>query len=271
MSSTSIDPRAVKAQYQASNNLEARIRIHRLFSTNTYGWYRWYLDQVSLFTGARILELGCGPGSLWKDQLDRLPAGARLALTDYSRGMVRQARANLSDRRISFASADAQSIPFPNASFDVVIANHMLYHVPDRDRAIREIRRVLAPGGRLYAATNGLRHMAEIEKYSRRLTARYADEQTGEQVSLWTKAFTLENGGGQLARHFTTVRMERYPDGLRVTGARPLVEYVLSLLANFQRNIPAEEVERFTRELDEEIQASGCITITKDTGVFIAT
>jgi len=51
-------------------------------------------------------------------------------------------------------AGDAQWLPFADASFDCILAMHMLYHVPDRDLAIAEMRRVLRPGGVLLALTN---------------------------------------------------------------------------------------------------------------------
>ena len=60
---------------------------------------------------------------------------------------------------------DAQDIPFEDDTFGCVVANHMLYHVPDLDKGLAEIRRVLKPGGKLYAATNGEAHMLELEAF----------------------------------------------------------------------------------------------------------
>ncbi len=87
-----------------------------------------------------------------------------IALSDFSPGMIEEAQHNLADagRPFAFERIDAQAIPFADASFDMVIANHMLYHVPDRPQALAEIRRVLRPGGRLYAATGGANHLREI-------------------------------------------------------------------------------------------------------------
>ncbi len=59
-------------QYRDSTNLDARVKLHVLFSTNKYGWNRWYFDQLDLPPDARVLELGCGPGYLWRVNLERL-------------------------------------------------------------------------------------------------------------------------------------------------------------------------------------------------------
>src|SRR5262245_7806534 len=117
-------------QYRNASNLNARIELHRRFSTNAYGWHRWVFDHFRLPPEARVLELGCGPGELWRENADRIPEGWEVTLADLSPGMLAAARRSLRDllRSFAFAEVDAQSIPFPDACFDGVIANHMLYH-----------------------------------------------------------------------------------------------------------------------------------------------
>src|SRR4051812_26542914 len=141
-------------QYADGTNLRSRMALHQRFSVNQYPFQRWVLDQLALPAHGRILELGCGPGQLWQQNADRIPAGWRVTLSDFSLGMVREARAGLGAAgAFSFANLDAQVLPFGNAVFDAVVANHMLYHLPDRAQAYGEICRVLRPGGHFFAAT----------------------------------------------------------------------------------------------------------------------
>ncbi len=144
-------------QYKGASNLNARFQLHERFSTNKYGWHPRVFDQFNLSSKSCILELGCGPGLLWLTNNDRVPEGWYITLSDLSRGMLQEARQNLREghRHFKFSVVDAQSIPFENKTFYTVIANHMLYHVPDRMKAFSEIRRVLKTAGRFYAATNG--------------------------------------------------------------------------------------------------------------------
>jgi len=150
-------------QYKNASNLDARIQLHRRFSTNPYGLMLWLFEHLQLGAGAHILDLGCGPGSLWDDNRARIPPGWEITLSDFSAGMIHQARDKLR-QRFAYAVGDAQAIPFKGETFDAVIANFMLYHVPDRPRAFAEIHRVLKPGGRLFAATNGQDHMRELRE-----------------------------------------------------------------------------------------------------------
>ena len=168
------DPHYLKTeQYRDETNLNARLEIHRRFSTNSYGWFPWIFDILeSLPNQARVLELGCGPGYMWKECIDRIPADWSITLSDLSDGMVDAAWRNLvvTGRAFKYEQIDAQSIPYPDETFDIVIANHMLYHVPDRPKALVEIRRVLKIGGHFIATTVGDRHLAEINKWLKQIS-----------------------------------------------------------------------------------------------------
>ena len=144
-------------QYRTASKLNARVLLHERFSTNKYGWHRWAFDRMECPAESRILELGCGTGLLWSKNRARIPAGWDLTLSDFSPGMLRQAREGIGGARskLRFMRIDAQAIPFGDGRFDAVVANQMLYHVPDLPRALGEIRRVLKEGGTLYAGTGG--------------------------------------------------------------------------------------------------------------------
>jgi ubiquinone/menaquinone biosynthesis C-methylase UbiE len=169
-------------------------------------------DQFRLPPESRILELGGGSGQLWLENLDRIPSHWEIAISDFSSGMIRQARQNLAGRArpFSFSTIDAQSIPFMKETFDAVIANHMLYHIPDRPLALAEIQRVLKPGGRLYASTIGRNHMRELGE----LIGRFDPD-----LASWgwhpSDTFLLENGAAQLSQRFRRVELRRYEDSLR--------------------------------------------------------
>lgn len=259
------DPEYLRStQYRDASNLNARGNLHARFSTNPYGWFRWVFDQLEFPQAACLLELGCGPGGLWQENQERIPPGVQFALTDLSNGMVENARKNLADKaaQFSFAVADAQNIQFPASSFDLVVANHMLYHVPERTRAFAEIRRVLKPGGRLYAATNGLDHMVELDE----LAAAFAS-----QLYLGAAApeFNLENGAEQLAPWFSQVEMRLYEDALAVTEVDPLVAYVRSMM-RFARDFTEEEAEGFRAFVQWKMTEDGVIHIRKSPCLFVA-
>jgi len=244
------DSRYVIAQYRTASNLNARIALHQRFSTNPYGWLRWVFDQFRLPLQCRLVELGGGTGDLWVENQSRILTGWAITMSDASVGMVSHARQRLSSSEVAltFAVVDAQALPFATASIDAVIANHMLYHVPDQSRALAEIQRVLKPGGRLYASTVGQRHLAEIADLVGRFDARLA---------LWRGpsvfSFMLENGADLLGSWLHDVALTRYEDGLVVTEAAPLTDYILS----GRLQLTPEEEQTFRAFVAQELRRHG--------------
>lgn len=251
-------------QYKDATNLNARIQLHERFSTQTYDWQRWVFDQIQAGPNSRVLEIGCGPARLWLNNFDRIPKDWHITLSDFSPGMLQEAQQNLRVVRhaFTFKQFDVQAIPFEDKSFDVVIANHMLYHVPDLDKALSEIRRVLAPKGRFYAATNGLHHLREIGGIIRRVEPSY---RTG---LVPRDNFNLEHGAEALSRWFLHVTVRVIDDGLVVTEAEPLIAFILS--TPVQYFMTDEKLQQLCESIDQDIRALGAIRITKSTGMFEA-
>lgn len=252
-------------QYRSDTNLNARIQLHARFSSNRYGWHPWAFDQLEIAPDARILELGCGPGQLWLQNLARIPPGWQITLSDFSPGMLDAARQNLAGggRAFTFEQIDAQNIPCADASFDVLIANHMLYHVPDRPRALAEIRRVLRPAGHFYATTIGISHLRELHELEQRLLPGLRAWQARPEHS-----FLLENGAEQIAPLFAHVELRRYEDALLVTEAEPLVAFMLSHIESGTLSDPQRAA--LQESIQQQIARDGAIHITKDSGLFAA-
>ncbi|NLG27525.1 MAG: class I SAM-dependent methyltransferase [Chloroflexi bacterium] len=255
-------------QYATTNNLNVRMALHQRFSTNPQGWAPWLWEQIDLQAGQRVLEVGCGTGSLWVARAAPLPGGIAIVLSDTSEGMLRAARATLGAHpALTIMAADAQCLSFDDASFDVVIANHMLYHVTDQSRTLSEIARVLKPSGVLYASTAGRSNLSELGTLLRAFDARIDYDATGV-----TGVFNLENGAEQLRKHFGRVALRRYPDSLHISEAQPLADYVLSLRGTGSGVdlLAPERAAALRAFLSEIIDRQGAITLRKDTGLFIA-
>lgn len=255
-----------KDQYRTESNLQARIQLHKKYGTNPYPWQRWVYDQLSLQPEMRILELGCGPGELWVLNSDRTISSDRtptyrLFLSDYSTGMVVRARQQIPHAR--YLCLDAQAISFTDNVFDIVIANHMLYHLPDLEQGIDEIYRVIRPGGWLAAATNGTEHMLEINNLLAEFDPHSQIHATG------IRSFSIETGGRVLSRLFSQIDFRRYEDNLHVTDSRALIAYIRSLWDapdDSENNIYPQMSDR----VDRVIQNKGYFPITKSQGLFLA-
>jgi SAM-dependent methyltransferase len=175
----------------------------------------------------RVLEVGCGWGEL-AQSLAR-ETGATVVATDLSPRMVELACERGVDARI----ADVQALPFDDASFDVVVAAWMLYHVPDLDGALAELARVLRPAGRLVAVTNSRFHLQELR------------ELVGSGPS--TLSFSRESGDELLARHFVRVRRIDVDGTFEFASRNEVEEYVRASIAMspFVANLPVVVDEPF--------------------------
>ncbi len=249
---------ALQAQYGTDTNLRTRIAIHDKYSTNKQGFGNWIFERYRIQEGNNVLELGCGDGSMWQNRT--LPTGTTLFLTDFSTGMLASAQAKLAvQTQIHFAQVDIQAIPHPDDSFEVVIANMMLYHVPDLPKALAEVRRVLKPGGFFYCATYGENGITE---YVQDLLAMH-----GYPAQRTKGTFTLQNGGDILKPYFSTVEKHLYKDSLAVTDTADLVEYVASLRGIVDYTDLTPDV--LYGILDAQ-KKDGVIDVPKDYGMFVA-
>ncbi|MGB9978053.1 class I SAM-dependent methyltransferase [Methanobacterium sp.] len=257
---------ALSKQYSNSKNFMARVELNRKFGTNPYKWTLWLFDQIQFKRDAKILELGCGNAILWKSNLQKIPENAHILLSDFSQGMLDDARIILDDaaERFEYKLIDAQQIPYPNNSFDIIIANLMLYHIPDRKKAISEISRVLKSDGTLYATAFGLNYMKELSD----LVSNY-DKKINCSLEPFARAFGLENGEKQLKESFEDVELVKYKDGLEVTEAEPLVNYVLSF-TNVIDLKSEDRIKDFSEYIENILNGEGKIQIEKESGMFIA-
>jgi SAM-dependent methyltransferase len=206
--------RAATQYSQSTGKLTARMAIHA-YGTNPQSWFSWLSSRLPV-TGD-ILEVGAGTGELWR-QVDH--SGARLTLVDSSAAMCARLR-DIPDAVVE--QCDAAALPFADASFDGVIANHMLYHVDDPDAVLREFARVLRPGGRLAVALNGPEHMAELIALGPAIGR--------PDLALMTRSNGVdsESGAALIARHFVAVGVEAHPGELEIPVAEPVLAYLETL------------------------------------------
>lgn len=268
---------SISEQYKNSKNIDVRIRLHQNYSHNTQGWYPWIFTQVAPENGEHILELGCGNGQFWLENASSIPTACNILLSDYSEGMLRQAKSNLEQyfsqgseddklqylqQNFTYSCFDCSQIPYPDHSFDMILANHLLFYVKDLDQALQEIKRVLKPGGRFCCTTYGQSHMKEIDQLVKEFDSRIALS----EIKLYD-IFGLEHGENQLNPHFGEIRRIDYPDYLTVTDANDLLEYIYSCHGN-QMTYLKGQIEQFEAFIQKKIGKRG-LKITKNAGMFL--
>ena len=253
---------SLKTQYQNAGNISARINLHKMYSQNTTGWFPFIYDNCCLKSGMRILEIGCGDGSLWTENLSKLPQDISITLSDISEGMIRDVRRKLDcDKRFSFHALDCTQLPYEDNSFDLVIGNHVLFYCDDIKAVCEQVQRVLTPNGTFICSTYGSSHMKEI-------TALVQEFDSHIQLSAnrLYERFGLENGNDILKPFFSRVELKRFDDSLLVTDAEPLIEYIMSCHGN-QNQYLLKHYQDF-RSFVEKKTSRG-FAVTKDAGLFL--
>ena len=248
-------------QYKNAKNLNDRICLHEKYTTNSHGWFNWLFEKIDFSKVNRLLELGCGNGKLWQENKIDL-RNREIFLSDISEGMVEEVRNKLGSD-FNCIVADAEKIPFKDAYFDSIIANHVLFYLNDLNQGLKEISRVLKPKGVLYCSTYGSNHMKEITDIVQSFDSRI----NLSNHSLYD-VFGLENGESILKQYFTSVQRMDYQDSLEITESKPLIDYIMSCHGN-QNEILGPRLSEFKEYIEELLQNDGKIVVTKQAGLFV--
>jgi SAM-dependent methyltransferase len=247
-------------QYADDRNLRARQRLWQ-HQRPHFDIVSWVLGLADLAPGQRVLDVGCGNGAYLRALRGR---PVRAAGCDLSPGMLRVAGHPV------LVNADVAALPFRDGAFDVVLAAHMLYHVPDRESAVRELRRVLAAVGTCLAVTNGAGHLRSL----RDLVERAVGEASWRMRSPSERAFAAENAAAQLGVAFGSVTC------VRPTGVAPVVirdaavaaDYVASVGDQYQDEVPRpwpDVVEDVRRAVQAVIDDRGAFLTSGDVAAFV--
>lgn len=250
--------RVVREQYNTADNLNTRISIHEKYSVNKQGFNNWIFSNYDISPNMEILELGCGTGELWKSKLPLSINGVKIILTDFSEGMVSAVRENFKDcANVSYDTVNIENIPYEDGRFDRVVANMMLYHVPDIDRGLSEVKQVMADDGYFYCATYGENG---IIPYIAGLLKEYGVTDNANCN------FTLQNGESILRKYFSYVKRLDYEDALAVTDIDDILDYIYSMSGI----LSVARLDRSTvKEVLEKNMENGVLKIPKEYGMFI--
>lgn len=231
------DPAVVAEEYANERGLAARKAAYR--------WAEGPDAREVAFTAIadaaprRVLEVGCGEGELAARV--GLELGCEVVAIDASERMVEITRTRGVDARLG----DVQALPFEDGEFDCAVANWMLYHVPDLDRALAELARVLRADGRFVAATNSREHLSELWQL------------VGRDHFGTSRGFSAESGGAALARHFARVERIDVEGTLVFPDRAAVVDYIAS-------SIIFKELAEAVPEFD------GALTARRRNAVFVA-
>jgi SAM-dependent methyltransferase len=252
-------------QYATTANFDARVALHVKYTEATQGWFDWLVDQIAWDEFHDVLEVGCGTGLLWEHVPSSLTHDHDITLIDLSQTMTETAAARATSRGhiVRALTGDVHALPFEEDSFDLVIANHMLYHSPAPARATKEIARVLRPGGTIVAATNGPKHLAELHDIEFAVFGPTDERYDNVRV------FGSVSGLPLVQQRFESVEWRSHDDRLLCTNSDDVLAYLTSMK-------PASDAtENQLAQLNSEIrhriaQGNGVFEVSKESGAFIA-
>jgi SAM-dependent methyltransferase len=251
-------------QYSTSDKLAARARLHQNYTVSEVGWFEWVASRLELKDGDRVLDIGCGPGWFWAAAASLFPDRIDLTVADQSAGMVAEALERCRPLRhwtVEGREANAMSLPFADASFDCVVAMHMLYHAADQAGAIAEMHRVLKPGGLLAVTTNGHDNLRQLYALTTALGS--------DPIDPAAVLFGFETAERLLRARFGNVSHHVQPARMRVTSP----EDVLLALTSYPPGDGADEatVSAFRTAIDDAFrQGGGALDVTKQVGLFLS-
>jgi SAM-dependent methyltransferase len=258
-------------QYANEQNLRTRIETHRLYTVGPP--LEPAVDKVlNLQPQESLLDIGTGPGD-FPQRLRRAGHTGRLVGVDASPGMI--AKAKSAALNIEFLQADAQSLPFPDESFDVITARHMLYHVPDIPRALREAHRLIRPGGRFLAITNILDNFGDYRRALHEATASLYGSQAADAMRVLVPAcdiFNEKNGPALIENVFHNVQVNFVEASLRFETAEPALLYFDS--TRTMKGLSVEQWDVFRQAFAKIVAArvaSGPWLISKTVALLSAT
>ena len=211
----------VLSQYRDQTKLNARLRLYQLYGeAGQPSFYEWVFRHFEIPCGARVLELGCGTGTMWLENDKVLPSNAEILLTDNSPAMLEVARNQVRGSQFRFELMDASALSLDEGYFDVIIANHVLYHVANRNKCFGDIHRALKPGGHFYCTTNGWTHIIEF----RAILERFCPDAHVLPARYLPNAFDIENAAREIENSFGFLRVHTRNGKLEVTNAEHLVD-----------------------------------------------
>jgi SAM-dependent methyltransferase len=256
------DKDVVARQYADDRNLKARQRLWQISRSEPgLDLQTWSVDLLEVGADDVVLDAGCGNGLPLAVLRER---GAAAVGMDLSPGMVQQAG---HDRVMA---GDIQHLPFPDDRFDAAGAFMMLYHVPDQEAAVAELRRVVKAGGVVVATAPSGHNQAELREL---VEGAVGDGWTWQRSSAAT--FNLESGADVLATAFGSVEVVPAP-GRRIfiTDTDALADYLASSEDHWAGTLPAgrtwpEVIEAVRSRADEVIANEGSLVVTARVGAIV--
>ncbi len=245
-------------QYASSKNLSDRIALHEFGPEESF--HVWVYGKWNITQPVSILDIGCGSGKFWEENLSKLPKGSHLTLSDFSAKMLNEAKKNVNAD--IFVVSDIDNLEFDDNSFDVVMAHHLLYHSSDKDKSLRELKRVVKQNGMISITTNSERHMLNVYDIGKQIDKNFPTDRIID-------SFVEEKADKILANHFSSIEKYVNKDLLKVTVSSAVIDYVKSGVTPRNIKLGDNFYNKYLEIIDNSIRDNGYFAIQKCSPLYI--
>lgn len=258
----------LQLQFNDPEHLLLRIDFHHRYTTFKDNFQQWLFNHYHFQAKDKVLEIGCGTGTLWLENKDKIPKDIEIILSDVSKEMIKTSKENLSGFSMikKFLIADCYQLPFADNSFDIVIINHVLMYLEDVDNALKEIHRILKKGGRIYCSTIARDMMKDRDDLITKFDPRISYNQ-----SILYQRFGYENGKEKLEKYFKQVKIFDRKEIYKIDNVYDYYHFILSGngLGN-QLHYLFKKKEEFFNYMVKEFKKKNYFDLTIHAGMFEA-
>lgn len=257
-------------QYESADKLLARWNLYK-YSVPKIDIYETGIDHLKLTGSENIFEVGCGEGNVLLN-LRRHGHFGKLVGLEINENMFRDAIKVQETEKLSpidFIVGSADKLPFPDKSFDVVLAFFMLYHMPNVEKTLLEWRRILKDDGKILIATASSGNKPKHKSF-KKIIEKFIGETSPPQFSHF---FSLENGEEQLKNVFNVTDKFVYKGEIKLSESSPYLKALDSVKDMFD---PTPSVEKWKearsiveQKVEREIEKEGYFTDDVERGFFI--
>lgn len=215
----------LQLQFETPDGLKTRVLFHHKHTHFDQNFHEWMFDHYQFNDSDKILEIGCGDGTLWQCNKDRIPKNIEIILSDISQKMIDESYLKLYDisQIKSFDLADCFHLPYDDESFEIIIINHVLMYFENLDQALKEIYRVLKKGGTIYCSTIAKDMMVERDEMLKKFDSKISFDQ-----EILYNRFGYENGKEKLIKYFCNVESFDRKETYEITDMDLFYQFILS-------------------------------------------
>jgi len=245
--------------YKTTDNLDARVNLHKNYSRSDLNYFDWYLSKISLPQGSVVLELGSGLGTFWNYVDTDVLNSLSLTLSDNSSAMCQE----LDERFEAMHNVNVLNLSISDSLVlpvlpDILICNHALYHVPNNRAALSNIFTQMKNGDRIGSCYFGTNSYSSMEKLSSFLPERFGRHCIGQVV----KSFSLESGYKLVTEVFGHAESHTFEDSLLINAVEPVMSYLYSM----QLDLTTGEANDIENNISNHIENHGVLEVAKATG-----